>query len=97
MHTDVNSFGMFFKWKILYLARIINAVIHTDRVINVDDIWSIINIGDTLTSEEILNNVNIFRVNKISTSIEMCQYIGVNNGRRSVLVVVIIISSICLM
>ena len=72
-------------------------MIHTDRVINVDDIWSIISIGDTLTNEEILNIVNIFNVSRINTSIEMCQYIGVISGRRSVLEVVKRISSICLM
>lgn len=87
---------MFFVLKILYLAKIISAVIHTDRRINVDDIWSIINIGDTLTSDEILNNVNIFKVNITITNIEMCQYSGVTNGNRSVLIVVRIISSICL-
>lgn len=68
-----------------------------DRVISVDDIWSIISIGDNLTSDEILKIVNIFTVSKISTSIEICQYIGVINGRRSVLSVVKMISSICLM
>lgn len=87
---------MFFVLKILYLAKIISAVIHIDRRINVDDIWSIINIGDTLTSDEILNNVNIFKVNITITNIEMCQYSGVTNGNRSVLIVVRIISSICL-
>lgn len=66
-------------------------------MISVDDIWSIINMGDTLTSEEMLNSVNIFKVNIINTSIEICQYIGVIRGKRSVLVVVKMISSICLM
>lgn len=37
-HTATNSFGMILKLKILYLARIISAVIHIDRVISVDDI-----------------------------------------------------------
>lgn len=81
----------------MYLARIINAVIHTDKRISVDDIWSIINIGDTLTNDEMLKIVNIFTVNKISTNIVICQYIGVISGRRSVLDVVKMISSICLM
>jgi hypothetical protein len=81
----------------LYLAKIISAVIHRDSKISVDDIWSIINIGDTLTNEEILSIMNIFIVNKISTNIEMCQYIGEISGSRSVLIVVKIISSICLM
>ncbi len=38
VHTVINSFGIFFKWKILYLARIISAVIHIDSIISVDDI-----------------------------------------------------------
>lgn len=97
MHTVVNNFDIFFRWKILYLAKIISAVIHKDSKISVDDIWSIINIGDTLTNEEMLSIMNIFIVNKISTNIEMCQYIGVISGSRSVLIVVKIISNICLM
>jgi hypothetical protein len=96
VHTVVNNFGIFFVLKILYLARIINAVIHIDKRISVDDIWSIIVIGDTITNEEKLNSVNIFNVSRISTSIEMCQYSGVISGRRSVLIVVKMISSIYL-
>lgn len=82
--------------KILYLARIISAVIHIDKRISVDDIWSIIVIGDTITNEEKLNSVNIFNVSKINTNIEICQYSGVISGKRSVLIVVKIISSIYL-
>lgn len=37
-HTVVNNFGVFFVLSTLYLAKIINAVIHIDSRISVDDI-----------------------------------------------------------
>lgn len=97
IHTNTKVFGVLFVLKILYLARSISAVIHIDNMISVDDIWSIINIGEILTNDCILKSVNIFIVNNIIVNIEICQYIVDIIGSRSSLLVAKIMSNICLM
>jgi len=80
----------------LYLAISIRPVIHNDRRIRVDDIWSINSIEVILINEPIFIIVNIFIDDNNTTSVIICQYFEVIDGKRSILRTIKQISSIYL-
>lgn len=72
-------------------------MIHKDNKINVDDIWSINNIGVKLINDDIFIMSNILIDETNTTVIIICQYFDVIIGIRSRLKTIRQISSIYLM
>lgn len=75
MHINENNLGAVFVLKILYLAMNINAVIHSDSLINDDDIRSLSENEDVITNEFILKDRSLFIANSIIVMMIMCQYV----------------------
>jgi hypothetical protein len=75
MHINENNLGAVFVLKILYLAININAVIHSDSLINDEDIRSLSENEEVITNEFILKYKILFIVNNIIVIIIMCKYV----------------------
>lgn len=73
IHVSENVIGEFLLFNTIYLAKNINDIIHIDSIANVDDIESIIVVGDTIIVVLVCWVISIINVINSNEFFIMCQ------------------------